>query len=37
MSLPYLQYVAVLQFAVHALILGGQTSQQSEPEFKKKV
>lgn len=35
-SLPYLQYVAALQFAVHALILGGQTSQQSEPEVKRR-
>lgn len=32
----YLQYVAALQFAVHALILGGQTSQQSEPEVKRR-
>lgn len=35
-SLPYLQYVAALQFAVHALILGGQTNQQSEPEAKRR-
>lgn len=37
LSLPcYLQYIAALQFAVHALLLGGQTCQQSEPETKKK-
>lgn len=36
LSLPYLHYVAALQFAVQALILGGQTSQQSEPESQRK-
>lgn len=36
LSLPYLHYVAALQFAVQALILGGQSSQQSEPESESK-